>query len=170
MNTGTFRPVFELRAARGRQEATSAILGRLQSSPENVEFKVVGDHIVVNTATRLRHFWSPWLNLEIGGDEAETVVHGRFSPHPSVWTAFMFSWLSTFVLFFFSLVLGVSQQILESTPWGYWLVPLWGLIALGLWVGSRIGQGLSRSEMETMMALVESGLAEAKPAETPVGV
>lgn len=111
-------------------------------------------HAMIAFVESKRHFWSPWMHLEYRSDEAENVF-ARFSPNPSIWTGFVMAYLAMVVLTFFSIILGVSQQLAQQIPWGYYCLPAWPLISLGLWWASKIGQHLAKDEMELMKSLVE---------------
>lgn len=110
-------------------------------------------HAMISISEKNRHFWSPWLHLEYRSTQEENVF-GRFSPHPSIWTAFMFGYLALVVLSFFSLILGLSQQLVGQYPWGYLLLLIWGLIAVTMWIASKIGQGLAAEEMNQLEDLI----------------
>ena len=157
-----FRPDFQFQSPVSPVDAHDAVVSAVEAAPE-LGVKTVGDHFVIRIDESQRHFWSPWLNLEIRKAESGSgsLVHGRFSPHPSIWTGFMFAWLAVFVLFFFSLVVGFSQQMIESRPWGYYLLPVWVVIGVGLWLGSRAGQRLSHDEMQRMKQLVDQAVQRA---------
>lgn len=155
----------------------SRFMSRVQQAVEEsdlLEGKFRTGHAMISIVESRRHFWSPWMHLEYrqpSGDlpasessqidvpEEDNVV-ARFSPHPSIWTGFMMTYLSLVVLLFFSLVLGYSQQLAQQAPWGYYLIPLWLLVAVALWAASQVGQRLAINEMRQMITVIENCLAE----------
>ena len=119
MTTIRLRPTFSI----GLEDATDAVMNRIESAVKNQPEEIAGQfragHAMISIVESKRHFWSPWLHLDIrdGDNESEKQLVGRFSPHPSIWTAFMFTYLSLAVLSFFSLVIGYSQQLAGQGSW-----------------------------------------------------
>jgi hypothetical protein len=94
-----------------------------------------------------RHFWSPWLSLQVTRDGAVTSVAGRFGPHPHIWTGFVFLYA---LLGFGGLVgsmYGWAQIVLEQPPWAFAALPgAMGLIAF-VYGAEFIGKGLAAEQM-----------------------
>ncbi|MCK5375698.1 MAG: hypothetical protein KAJ97_01370 [Acidobacteria bacterium] len=115
----------------------------------------VGRHAELFVPGHEQRVWSPWLSVttEEGGDGA--VLKGRFAPHPSVWTLYLFL---TFALGF-ALLVGISwgyaQWVMEQTPWA--LLSLPGAIILGglLFLASVLGQRLGAEQMVQLRAALE---------------
>jgi len=105
-----------------------------------------------------RHFWSPWMHLEIRNDSQRRMVAGRFSPHPSIWTGFRFSFLGIGSLVFVAALFGISQQLSGQSPWAYIFIPIGLSVIALLWFISRTGQKLAREEMEQMKSRIEECL------------
>ncbi len=161
MSTVQARPSFTLTTELSEQELKKclrqAFAQPVAGAGESAwQSRFQGNHAMISIDETKRHFWSPWLHLELGQVDGKHLVHGRFSPHPSIWTGFMFSWLALAVLVFFGGILGVSQQLSGQTPWGYYIIPVCLGLAFLLWIASRIGQRLADEEMHQM----KSRLAE----------
>ena len=117
------------------------------------------DHLVLCMAEDVRHFWSPWLMLDVQAQPGGTHLYGRFSPHPSVWTGFAFCYLTLGAIGFFALIFSWASHLSGSgKPWVGLLAPVCALIALGLWWASQAGQRLARGEMATLRACVDAAL------------
>jgi hypothetical protein len=125
--------------------------------------KVIGRHIVLTVRARDRHFWSPWLEIEvtdaIGNDgnpgAAAAELRGRFTPHLSIWTGFAFSYLALIVLALFAGVWGLSQWMIDRRPTALW-VALGCCVAMGLlWWSAQVGQCLARGQMEALREAVD---------------
>ena len=138
----------------------------LEECPDDFDGQFTRQHAMISIDESKRHFWSPWMHIEVRDGNPDRQIFGRFSPHPSIWTGFMFSYLSLVVLMFFSLMLGISQQMTGLAPWGYYLIPVLLLIAGVLWLVSKVGQGLARDEMQRMKESVEACLARRSSAPT----
>ncbi|MGI9517329.1 MAG: hypothetical protein ACR2NP_09800 [Pirellulaceae bacterium] len=160
MSVAQMRPTFLLDTGLSAEEVMSCIKRGLETCPEDFHGQFTRQHAMISIDESKRHFWSPWMHIEVRDANEVREVFGRFSPHPSIWTGFMFSYLSIVVLIFFSLMLGISQQMTGLVPWGYYLIPGWLLVAGILWLVSKVGQNLARDEMQLMKESVESCLAK----------
>ncbi len=120
-------------------------------------------HVLITFRADHRHFWSPWLHLDLQVEEHQTRVHGRFSPHPSVWTGFAFGYMSLAVVTFFALVFGYSQTVVGTSPVALAVIPVAVAIAALMWWSAQIGQRLAREQMTQIRALLEEALGDAEP-------
>lgn len=125
---------------------------------QNYRGQFTRNHAVISIDDSKRHFWSPWMHLEIRNTDAVRQISGRFSPHPSIWTGFIFSYLAIGVLVFFAMMFGVSQQLSSQSPWAYYLIPVGGLVAAILWFASKAGQKLAHDEMVQMKTELEESI------------
>ena len=119
------------------------------------------DHIIVCLRAPWRHFWSPWLHLEVQGDEAGTRIDGRFSPHPSVWSGFAFAYLALSVVAFFALVFASAQLLLGTAPWAAGIALGCVGVGAGMWWAAQVGQGLASAQMELLRAAFDEALSPA---------
>ncbi len=162
MSVAQMRPTFQLTTKLSREDIMACLRNGVSTCPDEYLGQFTRDHALISIEQSRRHFWSPWMHLEIRNEDEDQPcqVFGRFSPHPSIWTGFMFSYLSIGVLIFFGLMLGISQQLSGQSPWGYYCIPVLLLIALLLWVGSKAGQKLANDQMQQMKSKIESCLKE----------
>lgn len=165
MSAVELRPTFLLNTKLSEEEASQRIRQSFaavdQSTGPNYHGQFNGRHAMISIDETQRHFWSPWLHLEVRDDSpSQSVVAGRFSPHPSIWTAFMFSFFAIGCVTLFAGMFGVSQQMSGQSPWAYFVIPVGLIVALVLWFISKTGQKLAHAEMEQMRARVESCLAK----------
>lgn len=133
-------------------------LSRTTKQTEHIQGRFTTYHATLFFDDSKRHFWSPWLHVEVRELDSQKELFCRFSPHPSIWTAFMFTYLSLGVLTFFSAVMGVSQQIAQEAGWAWWLIPVWLVIGLSFWIASQVGQRLANEQMHVLKAFVEATL------------
>ena len=161
MSVAQMRPTFLLRAPLTTAQLMHCIREHITDSSLDYDCQFATHHVIVSLRPAKRHFWSPWMNLEIReiGDGSE--VFGRFSPHPSIWTAIMFSYLAIATVCFFAIMFGVSQQLAGQTPWAYLVIPIGLLISVGLWIASKAGQRLAFDEMQQMRSIVQNCVANA---------
>jgi hypothetical protein len=121
------------------------------------------DHVVLCIVENERHFWSPWLMVDIAEQDGGTHLYARFSPHPSVWTGFAFCYLTLGAIGFFSLIFAWASQLSGSgKPIVGLIAPVCALIAFGLWWASQVGQKLAHPEMRTLRGCLDAALASAE--------
>lgn len=153
MATLRLRPTFSI--ALNRQTADK-IWAQIQASVKdkglNGQFR--DGHGMISYVEVKRHFWSPWLHLDLREQDGASTLHGRFSPHPSIWTAFVFGYLALTVIAFFGLVFGMSQWLSGEFPWGCIAVPVSLVTGLLMWITSQVGQRLAHDEMVELKRLI----------------
>lgn len=174
MSNGQLRPTFSIPTDLSAGKMVERVRATVADQREDLQGQFTNDHAIISIVESKRHFWSPWLNLEVRDCEESLIVFGRFSPHPSIWTGFMFTYLALGVLIFFSSIIGMAQQVIGTSAWGYGLVPIWIVCGIGLWLTSQAGQQLATEEMQRMKETVElaiaanvSGKREESPASQP---
>lgn len=141
MSSFGVRPCFE-HTVDLRPEATRARL-RQSFARQSAVFEVrdfprfIGLHIVENE----RRFWSPRLFLVLDAtNEGATLVQGTYGPEMEIWSVFLYGYLITGMLGIFSGVLGFSQMMIKTDPWGLWVLGSMALLAALLYLSGRLGQ------------------------------
>jgi len=163
-STLALRPTFDLDVEIPPDEAAHRLGAIIGAGGGPIVGETVGHHLMLGIRPRDRHFWSPWLTIEI--EEASTLperstrVHARFHPHPNVWTAFMLGYLAIGTAFAFAAVFGAVQLSLGQSPWALWIAAGAALVALVMWIAARIGQGLAREQMDVLGTVVHKALVE----------
>lgn len=152
------RPTFLLETELSESEIMPRIKDSISKLSDQLEGQFTSQHAMICFTESKRHFWSPWVQLEIRSEEQCRQVFGRFTPNPAIWTAFIFAWLAIGVLVFFAIMLGVSQQLTGLSPWAYFAVPVGAAIAFALWLASQAGQKLAHQEMHLMKSMIEECL------------
>ena len=168
MSIAQMRPTFSLETEMSAEDVMQCIRASVTEVPEKYQGQFTSHHAMISIGESKRRFWSPWLNLEVRDDQPRRQIFGQFSPHPSIWTGFMFSYLAIAVLMFFFVILGISQQIAQQSPWAYGFIPLGLLIAFLLWFASKAGQKLAQAEMAQLKSSIETCLS-AGESVTPNG-
>ncbi len=159
MSVPRMRPTFRLDTDISPDVLMQRIRGAVFDSANDFVAQFADRQAMISIHPAKRHFWSPWLHLDVRTEEAGNLVAGRFSPHPSIWTGFMFSYLAIGVLVFFCVMLGVSQQLAGQSPWAYYGVPVGGFLAAGLWFAAQAGQKLADGQMHELKTLIEQGVS-----------
>ncbi len=160
MTVAQMRPTFLLESEMSDKDIMQCIRCSVSECPDDYQGRFTSHHAMISIGDSKRRFWSPWLHLEIRNEATSRHVFGRFSPHPSIWTGIMFSYLAISVLIFFALMLGISQQMASQSAWAYYFVPILLLVALLIWIASKIGQNLAQSEMAQMKLKIQECLTD----------
>jgi hypothetical protein len=160
------RPKFEFTFPILPAHAIELLQGIMDNNDHPIEGRVAGNHLMLVIPIKDRHFWSPWLNLEArthrAHDSDDTITHikGRFSPNPSVWTGYMMTYSSLAVLAFLTVMFGVSQAIMGSSPWTFqFLIPILFIAGVMYW-SSLVGQKLAHDQMQLLYRVTLETLAD----------
>ena len=158
MKTFRLRPTFSIPFDKDFSDVWSRIQAATESRPQELSGQFRGQQAMISIAEEKRHFWSPWLHLEVRPTDTGDSIYGRFSPHPSIWTGFAFTYLVLAFIALFGLIYGCSQLLLQQAPMGFLIIPACGITSSILWIVAQIGQSLAREEMEFMRHLIQESL------------
>ncbi len=141
------RPRFDLEVDLPVEEVTARIKNGLSHDECPCEGSVSSQHAWIHLRQQDRHFWSPTLDLTVEPSDFGAKLHGRFAPHPSVWTLFVFIYAALGVASLIAFCWGLAQISLGSSPWGL-LISVALLALIGFVYGAAfIGQGLGSDQM-----------------------
>lgn len=118
-------------------------------------------HAVLRIRDRAAHFWSPHLYLELrepDEDDPEGTpvrLHGRFAPHPHVWTLFMAIYLLLTIGALASAVWGFSVWTLGQDPWVLFGIPAALMVQAAVYAAALFGQRLGAEQMHELRSLVD---------------
>jgi len=163
------RPEFVL-----RHDDPSAVLDRLGerlAGHARVTGTLFRRHAVLRMTEREQHFWSPYLYVEAqlpdpdDEDAPEAPqLHGRFAPHPSVWTMFMAIYGVLGMTALGGLMYGISQWWIGWTPWALGVTPA-AIALIGFVYGAAfIGQGLGAEQMYELRSFLDDAAEADAPA------
>lgn len=158
MSSASPRPSFSLPTDLSVDELVRRLSEAVSNNSDQIAGKFKSQHAIVTIVDTERHFWSPWLSLEVRDAADNRELFGRFSPHPSIWTGFVFTYLAMLVLSFFSAMIGVSQVLAKQPAFGFWLIPIWLGVCGCLWIASQIGQRLAHDQMRMLKKLIENAI------------
>ncbi len=152
------RPTFEHALDMTEAQTIEALTAAFEADRLH-PFQIQGKHILVTVPKASRHFWSPYLSMEASEHENRTVLHGRFSPKPTIWTGFMLSYIALTTAGCFGLMFGGSQMIVGHSPaLAFMLTVFFLLAALGMYLASQVGQKLAQAQIEELHALILEAL------------
>jgi len=157
------RPTFEIDFPIEPESAIDRLCSLLNDDDFPVTGRVAGTHLMLVIPPDRRHFWSPWLNIEVHSHATESAanskIQGRFSPNPSVWTGFMLGYISLLTLVFFACMFGIAQWMMDSPPAALKLIPLFVIIAAIMYWASLMGQKIARVQMHELYDVSMAALA-----------
>lgn len=156
------RPRFQIEIASDPDTLMKKVRERLSTCPDCTGVSV-GRHAELFVPDKERRVWSPWLSITAERRPDGSVLQGRFAPHPSVWTLYLFL---AFGLGFALLVgtsWGYAQWAIERTPWALLCVPLVLLFGSGLYLASIVGQRLGAEQMDHLRATLEQLISDESP-------
>lgn len=155
------RPTFEISLTVPPERAMAMVQHAFEADTRHPH-QVRGPHVVLTVPPEARHFWSPWLTMEVSPAEAGSVFHGRFSPKPAVWTGFMFGYITLVTAGTFGLMFAVSLAIIGKSAWLASVCSIvFFLAAAGMYLASQIGQRLAREqiiELHSMISEIFAGV------------
>ena len=123
-----------------------------------VEGQLVVGHVELFVPAGERHFWSPWLPLEVRTEVDGTHVRGRFGPHPHVWTGFMAVYAVLAFAGLISCMYGWAQLLLDGPGYALLGVPASAALAAFVYGAEWIGKGLGTEQMFVLRDFVVATL------------
>jgi len=163
------RPRFIVEVSCRAGHVMEALRDGIAPSEERIEGHFSERHGVLTIPEGERQFWSTQLGLTVedarlDGDGAQrpTRVLGVFSPHPEVWTAYVFAIGTLTAISIFGVMYAVVQLTMGHAPWAL-LVSLIALLIGGLlYTSTLVGQGLAAGEMYELRSYLDARLDEAQ--------
>ncbi len=160
MTVPEIRPTFEI----ATDLSPAEVMNRLRHVISGPEARATGctatHHAELYVSEAARRAWSPWLSLELEPQARGCRVRGRFSPHPHVWTLYMFCWFALGFAVLVGASWGYAQWATDVHPWALLSLPVATLAAAGLVVVSLVGQRLGRYQMVDLRQVVFDVLSD----------
>lgn len=153
------RPTSIRKHAAPPEAITGAILDHFAHHDADVIVRSVGQHLVLTHSAHLRHFWSPWLHIEVEAHERASRVIAKFTPHPNLWTSFAFGYFTLGALAFFGGFFAVAQAIVNQSAWAWWIAAGAGVGMLAMFVFAKLGQRLAAQQMGDLSTRLNAVLA-----------
>ncbi len=154
MATPLIRPTFEIAVDLDPETVMENLRRRLPQCPRCTGMSL-GPHAELFVPESERRVWSPWLSVTARESDHGTTVRGRFAPHPSVWTLYLFLAFGLGFALLVGLTWGYAQWAMDTVPWALGSAPLVLALALALYGISLIGQRLSASQMVQLRSALD---------------
>jgi hypothetical protein len=149
------------------------VMEALRRGAERPEARIAGHfserHGVITIPEDEREFWSTQLGITVeressavDGTPRPARVLGVFSPHPEIWTAYVFAIGTLTGVGVFGAMYAVVQLTVGHTPWAL-LVSLFAILAGGLvYTSTLVGQSLALGEMYHLRSYLDGRLDAAQ--------
>ncbi len=163
-NWPRMRPRFSVDVECDAAQVMKALRSGVERGAERVEGRFSDRHGVLSVPAGEQRFWSTQLGLTVEPvDEARTMtrVLGVFSPHPEIWTAYVFAIGTLCVLGVFGVMYAIVQLSMGHAPWALVVSLVAVLLALLAYTSTLVGQGLALGEMYQLRSHVDDCLEAA---------
>ena len=157
----SLRPTFDLDVDVPPDQAAHRLGALIGAGDGPIVGQTVGHHLMLAPAKRDRHFWSPWLTVEIQPEGDRTRIHARFHPHPNVWTGYMLGYLGVGTATAFAVIFGAVQLTLGDQAWALWIAVAGVATMVVMWIAARVGQGLAQEQMAILDTAVRQAVMDA---------
>ena len=147
MSAPRVRPRFEVEIDLDADSIMERLRQRLPECPHCTGVSV-GRHAELFVPESEQRLWSPWLSLTADDRVVGSLLRGRFSPHPNVWTFYLFLAFGIGFALLVGTTWGYAQWATERTPWALASVPVVLVLGALLYLASQVGQRLVISQME----------------------
>lgn len=154
------RPRFQLPVSSDGSAVLSQLQSQLEDPGARLSGQVVRDHAFLQIPRERRSLLSPFLNLELAAGPDGTLLIGRYSPAPNVWTGFMAIYIFLALIGLAGLMFGWAQTTVDEFPWGFIIFPASLALMAFSYGASVIGQGLTADEMYELRAFVDRAVSK----------
>ena len=152
------RPRYEAFVPVAQTELVARVRRRMERAEPRVHAVMADKHLELLVDPSDRHFWSPWLSVDIEAAEGGSAIRARFGPHPAVWTLFMTIYIALSFITLGAGIYALALWTLGHEPWPLWLVPLAFALMGGAYVATLIGQGMGSDQTYILQAALDDML------------
>jgi hypothetical protein len=163
----TMRPTFQLPVSMDADQLAERIRRSLEAKEFREHVKSKGRNVDFTIEPKNQRFWSPNLSVQLSRSESGTMIFGRFSARPEIWTMFFVVYEVMAVAAFGGAIYGYVQWALKSEPWALALTPVGVSVIVMLHVASLIGQHLSSDQIQILLERFKSVLEQALDDSVP---
>jgi hypothetical protein len=162
MSSFHMRPRFSQVVDLGIDETRDQIVTGISAGGDPCEVKSFPGFICLRIPEEDRHFWTPRLNLSLDRmEDGKTRIEGTYGPNANVWSLFLYGYLLTGTMGFFSGIFGFAQWMIGAQPWALWIFGVMLAIAVGLYVFAQFGQKLGAQQTFRLHQIYEAAMGRA---------
>jgi hypothetical protein len=162
------RPLFRLRLPISREHLLGTLRAELARPGGRIVGRVLRKHVELTVQPNAQHFWSPHLSVDLIEEGEDTLLRGRYAPHPHLW---MFIMAVYGVLGLGGLcagIFGFSQWTLGWNPWALWALPVCAVGVALTWIASAVGQHLAEPQMQELQQFFDQCMQRASDPPPPL--
>lgn len=164
MSRPHLRPHFFLRVPACIEVTKSKLERQFAAGGGQFAGHVVGNHVQLVIRRKQRNIWTPWLTFTLTEEEGQTILRGKFAPHPSGWTLYLAAYGMVLITMLGMGFFGLSQWIAGLPATMLWGLPIGSVLLLALYGSAFVGQRWSAHQMEDMRAFVRRAFGPSEPA------
>ena len=146
MSSFKIRPRFK-HAFVGEKEILESKLVNALKKSNRLVYTYLSGHLYIKFHPSVVHFWSPQLHLSFDQEQDQTIVRGLYGPNPTVWAIFFFGYTALGILTLFFGMYGLILLNLKMDFTILWLIPVFGLLAIVMYVSAQAGQKIGAQQM-----------------------
>lgn len=160
------RPRFTLRCSCAAEEVVEVMSRALRTPGCPVSGLAAPGRIELHVHEPEQHFWSPQLIVDVAGASDSSMLHGRFGPHPSVWTLYVAAYAACALGAMIGATFGFAEWTMGQTPWTLVSLPVAFVVAGTLRVLAEMGKEAGSQQMATLRSYLEHELEESSACRT----
>jgi len=143
MSSFRIRPQFSQIVNLSLEATRDRLLHSLAQQAPGFEVKSFPAYICLHILEQERHFWSPRLALSLQATpEGGTRIEGTYGPDAEVWSLFLYGYIGVGMLGIFAGIVGGTQLMIGSDPWGLRVLAGLAVIAALMYLSAQLGQKL----------------------------
>ena len=155
MSSFKIRPRFKHTVSGKLEDLELRLLNGLAKKSDSFISNHLPGHLYIKIHPDHQHFWSPQLHLSLEQVDDNVVIRGLYGPNPTVWAIFFFGYVALGILSLFVGMWGFSRYSLGMDASILWCLPVFGAIALILYVSAQTGQKLGAQQLFDIHHLYE---------------
>ena len=146
MSSFHIRPRFKHRLGGSKEQWEQQLRKAIEREEEFMATYLPG-HLYIKIDPSHQHFWSPQLHLTFEEESEQVLVRGLYGPNPTVWALIFFGYVALGILSLFIGMWGFSRYSLGMDATVLWAIPMFGVMALVLYIAGQMGQKLGAQQM-----------------------
>lgn len=169
LNEFRLRPRFKISSELCPEEIYQKIALKLKELNCQVVGQVLPGHCILMIPSNNRKIWSPiaTVSIEENTTSKGSLVNGLYGPAPGIWTLVMFLYITLGFSIFLLLFWGLSLYSLGKPAPMLWFIPPMVFLILLIWGLAKLGQRLSRAQIEIIHHFLETTLDQSTEAQSP---
>lgn len=136
---GKIRPRFKLESPVPKEELMEVVLHHIKQD-KSIIYNSYERFIKITIPPEEQHYWSPLLSLTFEQEEDRTLIRGVIGPKESIWTMFIFFYISLAVAGFFGSMYALVKWSLNNDKSFLVLIPIVIALLLSVFFTSKYGK------------------------------